>query len=62
VNKIMTVIGSFALGATLVFLFVELRTWPPQLVVFAGVSYLAGIVTALLPAIDHIFPKEDRLL
>ena len=56
-NKIMTVLAAAALGATLVFLFFELEG--QREAIFAGLSYLAGIVTALLAAIDRIIPKED---
>ena len=54
----MTVLGAAALGATLAFLFFELEG--QREVMFAGLSYLAGIVTALLAAIDHIIPKENE--
>ena len=57
-NKIMTVLGAAALGATLVFLFFQLEGQRETM--FAGVSYLAGIVTALLAEIDHIIPKENE--
>ncbi len=57
-NKMMTVLGAAALGATLAFLFFELEG--QREVMFAGLSYLAGIVTALLAAIDHIIPKENE--
>tara|TARA_B100000287_G_scaffold61318_2_gene53556 strand:+ start:1019 stop:1198 length:180 start_codon:yes stop_codon:yes gene_type:complete len=57
-NKMMTVLGAAALGATLAFLFFELEG--QREVMFAGLSYLAGIVTALLAAIDHIIPKQNE--
>ena len=55
-NKIITVTSAFALGATWVFLFFQLEGSREAMLV--GIAYLAGMVTTLLPAIDHIFPHR----
>ena len=55
-NKIMTVVGALLLGATWTFLFFQLEGSREAMLV--GIAYLAGMVTAALPAIDHIFPHR----
>ena len=55
-NKIMTVTGALLLGATWTFLFFQLEG--SREAMHVGIAYLAGMVTAALPAIDHIFPHR----
>ena len=57
-NRIITIAGAFALGATWVFLFFQLEGSREAMLV--GIAYLAGMVTASLPAIDHIVPRENE--
>ena len=55
-NKIMTVTGALLLGAIWTFLFFQLEGQREAMLV--GIAYFAGMVTTLLPAIDHIFPHR----
>ena len=57
-NRIITIAGAFVLGAIWVFLFFQLEGSREAMLV--GIAYLAGMVTTLLPAIDHIVPRENE--
>ena len=57
-NRIITIAGAFALGAVWVVLFFQLEGSREAMLV--GIAYLAGMVTTLLPAIDHIVPRENE--
>jgi len=57
VNKIMTITGSAIVGAIAVFLFFQVHSEREALLV--SIAFMAGMMTAVLPAIDHIFPRED---
>ena len=56
-NKIMTITGSAIVGAIAVFLFFQVHSEREALLV--SIAFMAGMMTAALPAIDHIFPRED---
>ena len=57
-NKIMTLTGSAIVGAIAVFLFFQIHSEREALLI--TIAFMAGIMTAILPAIDHIFPREER--
>ena len=56
-NKIITITGSAIVGAIAVFLFFQVHSEREALLV--SIAFMAGMMTAVLPAIDHIFPRED---
>jgi len=56
-NKIITITGSALVGAIAVFLFFQVHGEREALLV--SIAFMAGMMTAALPAIDHIFPHRE---
>ena len=57
-NKIITITGSALVGAIAVFLFFQVHSEREALLV--SIAFMAGMMTAALPAIDHIFRESEE--